>query len=101
MSYFEESILYLISNDADIKYVMVDASGINGLDASGVAMLRELVSRLKGNGIALVFYNIKHQVLEVMRRTGLQNDIQANNIFPSERNALKDINERLEVESGS
>ena len=101
VSYFEESILYLISNDADIKYVMVDASGINGLDASGVAMLRELVSRLKGNGIALVFYNIKHQVLEVMRRTGLQNDIQANNIFPSERNALKDINERLEVESGS
>jgi SulP family sulfate permease len=101
VSYFEESILYLISNDADIEYVMVDASGINGLDASGVAMLRELVTRLKGNGISLVIYNIKQQVLEVMQRTGLQNDIQEKNIFPSERNALKDINERLETEFGS
>ena len=97
VNYFEESILYLISNDADIRYVMVDARGINGLDASGVAMLRELVTRLRGNGISLIFYNIKLPVLEVMQRTGLQIDIQDKNIFPSERNALKDIKERLEA----
>ena len=101
VNYFEESILFLISNDADIKYVMVDASGINGLDASGVAMLRELVSRLKGNGISLIFYNIKSQVLEVMQRSGLQDDIQQKNIFPSERIAVKDINERLTNESAA
>jgi sulfate permease, SulP family len=101
VNYFEQSILYLISNDADIRYVLVDASGINGLDASGVAMLRELVMRLKGNGISLVFYNIKRQVIEVMRSTGLHHDIQENNIFPSERNALQDINGRLDMESAS
>jgi SulP family sulfate permease len=101
VNYFEQSILYLISNDADIKYVMVDARGINGLDASGVAMLRELVKRLSGNGISLVFYNIKLPVLEVMQRTGLQNDVQQKNIFPSERNALKDIKERLEAENST
>jgi SulP family sulfate permease len=99
VNYFESSILYLISNDADIRYVMVDARGINGLDASGVAMLRELVTRLRGNGIALVFYNIKLPVLEVMQRTGLQNDIQEKNIFSSERDALNDIKARLEAES--
>jgi SulP family sulfate permease len=97
VNYFESSILYLISNDADIRYVMVDARGINGLDASGVAMLRELVTRLRGNGISLVFYNIKLPVLEVMQRTGLQNDIQEKNIFSSERDALNDINARLEA----
>jgi SulP family sulfate permease len=101
VNYFESSILYLISNDADIRYVMVDARGINGLDASGVAMLRELVTRLRGNGISLVFYNIKFPVLEVMQRTGLQNDIQEKNIFSSERNALNDIKARLEAESVS
>ncbi|HSM97773.1 MAG TPA: SulP family inorganic anion transporter, partial [Gallionella sp.] len=102
VNYFESSILYLIGNDADadIRYVLVDARGINGLDASGVAMLRELVVRLRGNGITLVFYNIKLPVLEVMQRTGLQNDIQEKNIFQSERNALKDIKERLDAESG-
>lgn len=101
VNYFESSILYLISNDADIRHVMVDARGINGLDASGVAMLRELVTRLRGNGISLIFYNIKLPVLEVMRRTGLQNDIQEKNIFTSERNALNDINARLEEGSVS
>ena len=101
VNYFESSILYLISNDADIRYVMVDARGINGLDASGVAMLRELVTRLRGNGISLIFYNIKLPVLEVMQRTGLQNDIQEKNIFSSERDALNDINTRLEAGSDS
>ncbi|MGA7595654.1 MAG: sulfate permease [Gallionella sp.] len=101
VNYFESSILYLISNDADIRYVMVDARGINGLDASGVAMLRELVTRLRGNGISLIFYNIKFPVLEVMQRTGLQNDIQDKNIFPSERSALIGIKQRLEAVSAS
>ncbi len=100
VSYFEESILYLISNDPDISYVLVDARGINGLDASGVAMLRNLVTRLNGSGITLVFYNIKLPVLEVMQRTGLQDDIQQKNIFLTERDTLKDIKERLEADSG-
>lgn len=99
VSYFEESILYLISNDPDINYVLVDARGINGLDASGVAMLRNLVARLNENGITLVFYNIKLPVLEVMQRTGLQDDIQQKNIFLTERDTLKDIKERLEAKS--
>jgi SulP family sulfate permease len=99
VSYFEESILYLISNDSQISYVLVDARGINGLDASGVEMLRNLVTRLKENRITLVFYNIKLPVLEVMQRTGLHDDIEQKNIFLSERETLKDIKERLEAES--
>ncbi len=101
VSYFEASILYLISNDADIRYVLVDARGINGLDASGVEMLRNLVSRLKENRITLVFYNIKLPVLEVMQRTGLHDDVQQENIFLSERETLKNIKERLEAERSS
>lgn len=101
VSYFEESILYLISNDSAIGFVLVDARGINGLDASGVEMLRNLVTRLKENRITLVFYNIKLPVLEVMQRTGLYDDIQQNNIFLSERETLKNIKERLKAESGT
>jgi len=99
VSYFEECILHLISSDPDISYVLVDARGINGLDASGAAMLRNLVTRLNGSGITLIFYNIKLPVLEVMQRTGLQDDIQQKNIFLSERDTLKDIKKRLEAES--
>ena len=81
--------------------MLVDARGINGLDASGVEMLRNLVTRLKENRITLVFYNIKLPVFEVMQRTGLHDAIQRKNIFLSERETLKNIKERLEVESGT
>jgi len=95
VSYFEESVLYLVSQDPDLKYILVVASGINGLDASGVEMLRNLVDRLSQTRITLAFCSIKGTVTDVMRRTGLLDRIGAENIFDSEKAALEDISRRL------
>jgi SulP family sulfate permease len=95
VSYFEESILYLVSHDPELKYILVVASGINGLDASGVDMLQNLVDRLKQNDITLIFCNIKGTVTDVMQRTGLLDKIGLGNIFHSEKAALADINGRI------
>lgn len=95
VSYFEESILYLVSHDPDLKYILVVANGINGLDASGVDMLQNLVDRLKQNEIALIFCSIKGTVSDVMQRTGLLDKIGPRNIFHSEKAALEDINGRI------
>jgi len=70
-------------------------SGINGLDASGVEMLRNLVDRLSQTRITLAFCSIKGTVTDVMRRTGLLDKIGAENIFDSEKAALDDISQRL------
>jgi SulP family sulfate permease len=95
VSYFEESVLYLVSQDPDLKYILVVGSGINGLDASGVEMLRNLVDRLSQTRITLAFCSIKGTVTDVMRRTGLLDRIGAENIFDSEKTALEDISRRL------
>jgi len=95
VSYFEESVLYLVSQDPELKYILVVGSGINGLDASGVEMLRNLVDRLSQTRITLAFCSIKGTVTDVMRRTGLLDKIGAENIFDSEKTALEDISRRL------
>lgn len=95
VNYFEESTLYLVSHDPDLKYILVVANGINGLDASGVEMLKNLVDRLSQNKIALVFCSIKGNVTDVMQRTGLIDKIGQDNIFASEDAALKEIARRL------
>ena len=95
VSYFEESVLYLVSHDPDLKYILVVANGINGLDASGVEMLRNLIDRLSQNKITLAFCSIKGTVTDVMQRTGLLDMIGPENIFHSEKAALEDIGKRL------
>ena len=95
VAYFEESVLFLVGNDPDLKVILVVCSGINGLDASGVEMLNNLLERLNQAGITLAFSSMKENVADVMQRTGLLEKIGSENIFISERNAIKLLTERL------
>jgi SulP family sulfate permease len=67
------------------------ADGINELDASGEEVIRHLVLRLRDGGITLAFSGLKHQVLEVMERTGLTGLIGAGNLYRTEDLALESI----------
>jgi sulfate permease, SulP family len=95
VSYFEQSVVKLVSNDPGLRYLLVDSRGINGLDASGVEMLRGLVDRLRSNGIELAFCNIKEPVIEVMLNTGLLDRIGREQIFLTEQAAIQDFEKRL------
>ena len=99
VSYFEQSVVSLVSKDPNLRYLLVDSRGINGLDASGVEMLRGLVDRLRSNGIELAFCNIKGPVVEVMLRTGLLDKIGAERIFLTEEAALEAFEKRLAGET--
>ena len=83
VSYFEEAIIKLERSNPDLRYILVVGSGINGIDASGIEMLSNLVDRLKAGGITLGLSGVKRQVKEVMDRTGLTGKIGAGNIFPT------------------
>ncbi len=96
VSYFEESVLFLVSDDPDLKVILIACGGLNGLDASGVEMFRNLLERLESAGITLSFCNLKENVANVMQRTGLLERIGSENIFISERNAIELISERFD-----
>lgn len=96
VSYFEESIQFLVSSDPDLKHILVMGDGINGLDASGVDMLKNLLDQLRQNQVGLSFCNLKGTVLSVLERTGLLEKIGRDNIYPSVQQAIQSITRHLE-----
>ena len=97
VSYFEEAVLYLVCADPDLRHILVVGDGINGLDASGVDMLRNLLDRLKKSHVGLSFSNLKENVMEVMQRTGLEEEIGKQNFYPSVQVATVAITRQLET----
>jgi SulP family sulfate permease len=97
VAYFEEAILKLERQNAGLERILVVGSGINGLDASGVEMLSNLVERLHANGITLAFSGMKRQVLQVMERTELLETIGSENIFPTDKLALETLRAELDA----
>lgn len=96
VSYFEDAMLKLERENPNMSHVLVTCGGINDLDASGVEMLQNLIFRFKNSNITLTFSNIKKQVHEVMERTNLIQTIGLENIFPTDRDAIDQLYQRLE-----
>ncbi|HNQ05221.1 MAG TPA: SulP family inorganic anion transporter [Thiobacillaceae bacterium] len=95
VSYFEDTLLATLADHPKARFLLVVGDGINQLDASGEEVIHHLVSRLKENGVTLVFSGLKKQVLDVMRATGLFDLITQDNIFATEDQAIAAIYERL------
>ena len=88
VSYFEDAILEVAARFPKARHILVAGAGINRIDASGEQVIRHLTHHLRESGITLAFSGLKHQVLRVLRRTGLLAEIGAENIFPSDDAAL-------------
>lgn len=95
MAYFEDAVLEAVASKPKAKYVLIVGNGINNLDASGEDIVRLLHERLQESGITLVFSGLKKQVLDVMHRTGLFDEISQKHIYPNEDMALDAICEWL------
>ena len=92
-----EAILKASADHPNAKFILVVGNGINQIDASGEEVLHHLVERLRDNGVQLVFSGLKHQILEILDRTHLKENIGGNNIFPTSNDALVDIYQQLEA----
>jgi len=99
VSYFEDTVLGALADQPEARFFLVVGDGINQLDASGEEVIHHLVSRLKENGVTLVFSGLKKQVLDVMRATGLFDLVTQDNIFATEDLAIAAIYERLGEEA--
>jgi len=95
VSYFEDTILEAMSENHEVKYILVVGDGINQLDASGEEVVHHLIDRLKDHGVTLVFSGLKKQILDVMRNSHLMDVLGQENFFATEDMALEDIYKRL------
>jgi SulP family sulfate permease len=69
--YFEDKVLERLAVKPDIKYLLIDAEGINEVDATGEDMLHELITRLHKMGIEVVFARTKGPLVSMFNRMHL------------------------------
>jgi SulP family sulfate permease len=79
--------------DADPRALVLDASGINDIDATGTEMLGELMTDLEDMGVDLHLTDVKGPVRDVLRRAGIW-DRLGERIHTSTFDAVAAIRER-------
>jgi SulP family sulfate permease len=89
--YFENALLEESARHPRAKYILIVGDGINEIDASGEEAVRNIVQRLRDNGVTVVFSGLKRQVLAVMEATGLYSLVGAQHFFRTEDAALDAI----------
>lgn len=87
--YFEDKILERVALKPDLKFVIIDAEGINSIDATGEEMLSNLVDRLKDAGVELIFARAKKQLWDTFERTHLMDKLGSDHMFAIRTHAFK------------
>ncbi len=90
-SYLDEQIIKFRTEMPDLRYILLDASGINDIDASGEEELAMIVSRMHAAKLGFAVCNAKGPILDVLERTHLLDKIGLNNFYPNTKIAVADI----------
>ena len=94
-SYFEDKVMLKLAIKPDLKYVIVDAEGMNQLDATGEEMLVQLTERLSSAGIEVLFARVKRQIVDVLVRAGFIKQFGERRFFRRAEHALEYAWEKL------
>lgn len=78
--------------DKGIRRVLLCASGINDIDASGIETLESLRQSLRAEGLELYFTAVKKQVWDVLERAGLIAAMSPDHMFQTDREAIAVLN---------
>jgi anti-anti-sigma regulatory factor len=94
-SYLDEQVLKFRNDRPNLRYILLDARGINDIDASGEEALSLLVKRVRSAGVGFSMCGLKGQVINVMERTGLYDEIGRENLYADSRAAITALVEIL------
>ncbi|MEN8189822.1 MAG: SulP family inorganic anion transporter [Thermodesulfobacteriota bacterium] len=94
-SYLDEQVAKFRTEHPDLRYILLDARGINDMDASGEEALELLVERIRSAGMGFAISGLKGQVAAVMERTGLLAHIGQDNLYADTTDAVKAIIEKI------
>jgi SulP family sulfate permease len=70
-AFLKRRMAQLVADHPDVRVIVLDASGVNDLDASGAQALSELVDEYDLGGIRIHLAAVKGPVRDVMIRSGL------------------------------
>lgn len=90
-SYLDEQVARFRTEHPDLRYILLDASGINDMDASGEEALALLVERIRAADLGFAISSAKGPILAVLERTRLFDKIGKENFYPDTKVAVKVI----------
>ena len=93
--YFEDKILEVVAVNPKLRFIVIDAAGINQLDATGEEVLHHLAERLEDHGIELVVAGMKKQFMDVIRRTRLIEYLGEEHFFSDVQHGLDYVWDKL------
>jgi len=94
-SYLDEQVAKFRTELPDLRYILIDARGINDMDASGEEALEMLCKRVRSANLGFAMCGVKGQVLAVMERTGLINEIGREHLYADSRAAVSALVELI------
>ncbi len=94
-AYLDEQLTKYRSTCPDLRYILLDARGINDMDASGEEVLKMICEQVRSGGLGFAMCGAKFPVLRVMERTGLLDLIGKEFMFPDSRAAVLDLTSRV------
>jgi SulP family sulfate permease len=86
----EDRVAALVADRPGLTHVVLDASGIGDLDASGAHLLHELDRDLAATGVELHLATVRGPVRDVMARAGIWDEMRER-IHPSLAHAIERI----------
>ena len=91
VNYLEDEVLGEVALMPDLKHVLIDAHGINEMDASGEEMLRHLIQQLRSTGYYVSFSGLSDDILDVLKRAHLYDLIGEDHVFSTQAQAVAAI----------
>jgi sulfate permease, SulP family len=90
-SYLEDQIRNRRQSKIDLKHIIISASSINDIDASGEEALSLTVDRVRSAGIDISLSGVNRSVMKVLKKTHLLVKIGEDHIYPTIENAISSI----------
>ncbi|CAG35578.1 probable high affinity sulfate transporter (SulP) [Desulfotalea psychrophila LSv54] len=90
-SYLDEQVEKFRMEQPELRYILLDARGINDMDASGEEALDMLYKRVRSANLGFAICGLKGQVVDVMVRTGLYDKIGSEYIHADSKSAVSAI----------
>ncbi|MCK5923900.1 MAG: STAS domain-containing protein, partial [Methylococcales bacterium] len=67
--YFETKMLQIFADHSDAKFIILDAEGINLLDATGQMILTQMRDRFEAAGVTFLVARMKRPFMQTLRKT--------------------------------
>ena len=85
---FRDQVRDALGANPAARTVLVDAEGINDIDTTAIDTIEEMLADLKDAGVDLRFARMKAQVRDIVRRSGLEDEIGSDHFYPSVQAAV-------------